>query len=354
MCYPRVEISLDKIRNNTSKIVYLCHENGISVVGVTKVFCANDEIVKVMIRGGIDIIGDSRIENLKRLKSYKLPKLLLRLPMISEAREVVKYADISLNSEIDTIKILSKEAIRIAKKHNIILMIDLGDLREGIFHETLIYKTVEKILLLDSINLIGIGTNLTCYGGVLPDKNNLKRLISIKENIQEKYKLDIKIVSGGNSSSIHLLKKSEMPKGINQLRVGEAIILGRETAYGNPIQHTYQDALILKCEIIELQNKPSKPIGVIGIDAFGNKPLFEDNGIRKRAICAIGKQDIYHKDIIPIDKNIEIIGSSSDHLILDVTNCKKKYKVGSKVEFKMTYGGALSVFTSKYVKKIYV
>ncbi|QUH30905.1 ornithine racemase Orr [Vallitalea guaymasensis] len=354
MCYPRVEINLVKIRNNTKKLVEMCNENNIDVVGVTKVFCGKPKIVREMVKGGIRVIGDSRIENLKKLKRFKLPKLLLRLPMISEAEEVVQYADISLNSEISTIRRLSKEAKKRNLRHKIILMVDLGDLREGIFDEEEIFETVEIMISLDNIDLIGIGTNLTCYGGILPEKSNLQRLLTLKETIRKKYKLNLKVVSGGNSSSLHLIEEGDMPKGINQLRLGESIVLGRETAYGNTIEDTYQDAMTLQCEIIELQDKPSLPIGTIGMDAFGNVPSFNDKGIRKRAICAIGRQDVDPTDILPGDKNVEIIGSSSDHLILDVTDSNENYSVGSILRFSLKYGSVLSLFTSEYVKKIYV
>ncbi|GMQ64377.1 ornithine racemase Orr [Vallitalea maricola] len=354
MCYPRVEINLAKIRNNTLKLVEMCNENNIDVVGVTKVFCGKPKIVREMVKGGIRVIGDSRIENLKKLKRFKLPKLLLRLPMISEVEQVVQYADISLNSEIETIRRLSKEAKKRNLRHKIILMVDLGDLREGIFDEEEIFETVEIIISLDNIDLIGIGTNLTCYGGILPEKSNLQHLLTLKETIRKKYKLNLKVVSGGNSSSLHLIEAGDMPKGINQLRLGESIVLGRETAYGNTIEDTYQDAMTLQCEIIELQDKPSVPIGTIGMDAFGNVPSFNDKGIRKRAICAIGRQDVDPTDILPGDKNIEIIGSSSDHLILDVTDSNENYTVGSILRFSLKYGSVLSLFTSEYVKKIYV
>ncbi|MTI66481.1 MAG: alanine/ornithine racemase family PLP-dependent enzyme [Firmicutes bacterium] len=351
MSYPRVEININKIKHNTSKLVTLCNEEDISVAGVTKVFCAYCDVVDAMIEGGVKFLADSRIENIKKYKDKEVPKLLLRLPMLSQVTEVVKYADISLNSEIETIKALSKEALNNNKKHKIILMIDLGDLREGILKEEEILKTVELITKLEGIKLIGLGTNLTCYGGIIPKEDNLSRLIDLKSSLENKYNLDLDIISGGNSSSLHLVKTKEIPKGINQLRLGESIILGRETAFGERLKDTYDDAFKLAVEIIEIKEKPSIPIGEIGMDAFGNKPTFEDKGIRKRALCGIGKQDIDVSDIIPDDKNISILGGSSDHLILDITDVDKNLKIGDKIYFKLTYGGILKAMTSEYVNK---
>ncbi|WP_069649422.1 ornithine racemase Orr [Caloranaerobacter ferrireducens] len=351
MRYPCVEISLDKIKHNTEKLVELCKKNKINVAGVTKVFCGEPKIAKTMVDGGVQILADSRIENLIKLREIEIPKMLLRLPMISQVDDVVRYSDISLNSELKTIKELSKKAVELNKKHKIILMVDLGDLREGIFDEEEIFLVVSEILKLDGIELIGIGTNLTCYGGVIPKYENLSRLVKIKMNIEKKFNIKLDIISGGNSSSLYLLENGEIPEEINQLRLGESIVLGRETAYGKNIEDTYDDCFKLIVEIIEVKEKPSVPIGEIGMDAFGNTPTFVDKGIVKRAICAIGKQDIDLGDIIPYDKDIEILGASSDHLILDITKCKNDYGIGDNIEFKLTYGGILKVMTSEYVEK---
>ncbi|MBZ2173695.1 alanine/ornithine racemase family PLP-dependent enzyme [Schnuerera sp. xch1] len=351
MKYPKVRVDLKKLEHNVKELVDLCGKNGIKVAGVTKVFCGNPEIAKAYIRGGISYLADSRIENLIKLKDFKLPKILLRLPMISEVENVVKYADISLNSELDTMIALAKEANKRGKLHKVILMIDLGDLREGYFNEKDIYKAVEEILELKTIELIGIGTNLTCYGGVIPSEDNLGRLVNITRTIEERYNIDLQIISGGNSSSLHLLLNDKKIEDINMLRLGESLVLGFETAYGNRIQNTYDDAFQLSVEVIEIKEKPSLPVGEIGKDAFGKVPNFIDKGIRKRIICAIGKQDIELDGIIPVDEGITILGGSSDHIILDGTDSKINYKIGDKLKFKLTYSGILRVMTSEYVKK---
>lgn len=354
MGYPRVEVDLGKIRHNTKAIVDKCNKYGIKVAGVTKVFCADSKIAKALVEGGVEYLADSRVQNLKKLRDISIPKILLRLPMISEVDEVVDYADISLNSELETVKALSKKAIEKNKKHKVILMVDLGDLREGFFKEEEIYDNVAEILNLKGISLIGIGTNLTCYGGVIPRNENLTRLARIAKNIEERYSIKLEIVSGGNSSSLHLLYEGKIPEGINMLRLGESLVLGRETAFGENIIDTYNDAFKLVVEAIEIKEKPSVPIGEIGMDAFGNKPTFTDRGIRKRMICAIGRQDVDLSNIEPIDKDIIILGGSSDHLLLDVTDSKIEYKVGDKVEFKLSYGSILSTMTSEYVDKYHI
>ena len=351
MSYPRLEIFLDKITHNTRVVVGLCHQKDIRVAGVTKVFCGHPTIARAMVDGGIDILADSRLENLRKLRGFPLSKLLLRLPMISQAEAVIEWADVSLNSEIETIKALSEAALAKRKVHKVILMVDLGDLREGIFDKNELFHTVEQVMQLEGVVLTGIGTNMTCYGGVIPTHKNLSKLIKHKEAIESRFDLHLDVVSGGNSSALYLIEEGSMPDGINQLRLGESIVLGRETAYGRQLRGTYNDCFRLIAEIIEIKEKPSSPIGEVRQDAFGDSPSFVDKGIRLRALCAIGKQDVGIDDIIPDDEGLTVLGASSDHLILDVADCDRTYKIGDLIPFSLTYGGILSCMTSEYVAK---
>lgn len=352
--YPRIEIDLKKLRNNIKVLGSLLHEQGLSFAMVTKVYAADTKIVEEVLKENkIDFLADSRIENLKNLKNLSIPKILLRIPMLSETSDVVKFSDISFNSELSTIEKLDEEAKKINKIHKIVIMIDLGDLREGFFYEEDIYKAIEKILTFKNIEFFGVATNLTCYGAVLPSTKNLGQLALLAENIEKKFNINLKFISGGNSSSLDMFLKNKVPNKINNLRLGEAVILGRETAYGNNIPETEYDAFKLVCEIVELKEKPSMPIGERGKDAFGREIEYEDKGIMKRAIIAIGKQDINIENLIPVDGKIEIIGCSSDHTIIDISHSENNYSVGDKLEFLLEYGGILSSFTSKYINKFY-
>ncbi|CCJ33349.1 MULTISPECIES: ornithine racemase Orr [Caloramator] len=352
MGYPMLEINSSKIKENTKLIVDECHKRGIQVAGVTKVFAGYERIVRAIVDGGIDIIADSRIENLKKFKKYDLPKMLIRIPMKSQAREIINYSDIALVSEFDTIKELQKYAKKENKKYKIILMVDVGDLREGIFYKEKqeIYETVKKILELSNIELHGIGTNLCCYGGVIPTKDNLTELVGVKKDLENYFNIRIPIISGGNSENIQIMRMNEMPMEINQLRIGVALAMGIGL-YDKPIEGLNTDTIKLYAEIVEIKVKPSVPIGTIGIDAFGAKPQFEDRGFRKRAICALGRQDVYPEFLQPIDEKIKVLGSSSDHLIIDITDSDKELRIGDVIEFRVLYGGLLSAMTSKYVKK---
>ncbi|WP_061995247.1 ornithine racemase Orr [Clostridium sp. ATCC 25772] len=350
--YPCIEVDLNKLAHNCKTILKLCNNQGIEVVAITKGFCAKKPIVNAMVEAGIKTIGDARIQNLRGVAELNCEKYLVRIPMESDAVNVVKYSDVSLNSELKVIEKLSKAAKRAKKIHNIILMIDLGDLREGVLELDLL-DTVKEILKLPNIKLIGVGTNLTCYGGVLPDEDNLSKLVELRDKLEKILDIELPIISGGNSSSLYMVINGQIPNGINQLRIGEGIILGTESSFANKIDNTFQDVFTLKGEIVEIKNKPSVPKGTIGLNAFGEEPHFEDVGIMKRAILAIGRQDIKVDAMSPRDEKIKILGASSDHLILDLTENMKDYRVGDIVDFDVKYGCLLQAMTSPYISKYY-
>ncbi len=350
--YPRLVIDKTKLTDNVKAMVKRCKANNLTTMGVTKVFCADSQLTQCYIDGGVDYLADSRLLNLKKLAAFDIEKVLLRLPALSEAEQIVEYSDITLNSEITTIKALGKAAQDKNKVHKIILMVDLGDLREGIW-PTDFDQIVTDIKAVKGIELFGLGVNLTCYGGVIPTVETLSKLTDLAARLSEKHGITVKILSGGNSSSVYLLDKGEMPAAINNLRLGESIVLGRETAYGDTIVGTHTDVFKLEAEIIEKKLKPSLPIGKIGMDAFGNTPSFVDKGERVRAILAIGRQDVHIDNLIPEDKAISIFGASSDHLIVDLTDVADKYQVGDIVRFDIEYGAMLALMTSPYVEKTY-
>ncbi len=350
MSYPKVTWDEEKLLSNAKRLDEICEGHGIDWIPVTKLVCANDEIINSLYTTGYREFSDSRILNIKKIKKLhpSCKTLLLRLPALSEINEVIQYVDTSLVSEWRTIEALNNEAIRQGKTHNIILMIDVGDLREGILSGDL-DDIGERIIGLSGVKWNGIGTNLTCYGGVIPTTTTMSKLYSYKRLIEERMNYSLQIVSGGNSSSLPLVLQEDMPKEINQLRLGEALFLGRETAYGNKVDRMYNDIFTLEAEVIELKEKPSVPSGTIGMNAFGEKPTFLDRGIRQRAILAIGEQDVSVSGLVPHDKGMKILGASSDHLILDVSDSIELVSVGSIVKFHLNYKALLQVMTSSYV-----
>ncbi len=354
--YPQVEINLGTIRENTRKIVKLAGAQGIEIAAVTKGVCADMRIVKAMVEGGATLLADSRIQNIAKMKKagIKVPFMLIRAPMHSEVEEVVKYVDYSVNTEITTLRKLDFYARKHGTIHKAIIMVDVGDRREGVMPDTL-PLLLKKVKNLQGVEIAGIGTHVGCFGGVLPTVENHTLLVKYADIAERILGHKIDIVSTGGSVALKLIEEHRMPEGITQLRTGEAILLGTDTTGGRTIPWLRQDAFTLRAEVIEVQRKPSLPSGPRGRDATGKLVEFENRGIRKRAVIAIGLQDVEIKGLMPQDEKIEILGGSSDHIIADVEDAN--ISVGDVVELRpyqpSQYMAMLRFMTSPYVEKKY-
>jgi len=349
---PRLEIELHKIVHNARELIALYGSKGIRITAITKGICGSPEIASALLRSGIKSLGDSRIANIQKMREAGIEAelTLIRSPMPSETEQVVRLVDMSLNTEISVIRLLARHAARYGKMHQIILMIELGDLREGILPSG-VKPIVEETIDLEGVELAGIGTNLACFVGIEPTEAKMRELSSLADNLQQGYGINLRIVSGGNSANYQWFVSTPDVGLINHLRIGESILLGCDTLTRKQIHGLYTDAFRLVGEVIELKTKPSRPHGETVQGASGRVRDFEDNGCMKRAILAIGRQDV---DVSRIKPRIDadILGASSDHLILDAKD--NNLEVGMEVRFDVDYGALLRAMTSPYVEKVYL
>ena len=346
----KVIVNISALEHNYKVIANLCHSNKVSFTAVTKCVCSNHKIVEIAKKNGADCIADSRIENLQ-LAQKTLPTMCIRVSFPMETPQVVKCCDISLQSELATIRALADSARDQGKRHCIILMIDLGDLREGVYYqdEEKIRLLAETILTNKSLEFYGVGTNLSCYGGVLPDASNLGALVSIAKELRRYYSIELPVVSGGATSTLPLLLDGKLPEGINNLRIGEAALFGYDSSRNMHIKGLRNDAFVMASPLVEVKKKPSMPYGRRLFNAFGESAHFEDKGLMIRGICALGRQTIDLSSIWTLDNRIEILGASSDHTILNL-NRASDYKVGDTIAFGIGYGSLFRYASGKYAQ----
>ncbi|MEM8719806.1 MAG: alanine/ornithine racemase family PLP-dependent enzyme [Cyanobacteria bacterium P01_G01_bin.39] len=348
---PRIEIALSKIQHNARMLCQLYGEQGISLMGVSKAVLGEPLIAEAMIRGGVKFIADSRLENIQRMKNSRVSAQFVLLRTVpSQAESVVEDVDISLNTEIATLEKLNYYASLQNKTHHIILMVEMGDLREGILADD-IFLFIKKVLCLPHLNIIGIGCNLACYGGIKPDNRKMQQLSALTDAIEKQFHINLSLISGGNSANYEWYKSTNQVGRINNLRIGESILLGCGTVNRQAIPQLHTNAFKLIAEVIESKVKPSLPFGEIGQDAFGNIPVFKNCGIHQRAIIALGKQDTLISGL-SCDQDLKILGSSSDHTVIGSKNYA--LKVGEGVNFNLDYGTLLMAMTSPFIKKQFI
>ena len=346
--YPQLEFDLALLRSNADAVISRCRGMGIRVCGVVKGVDGLPEAARVLRAAGAEELGTSRLEQVAKCRAAGVPGpwLLIRIPGLTELPDVVALCETSLQSEWPTLLALEEECLRQNKTHRVIVMTDLGDLREGFWDKKELVDVCERVERdLPHVHLSGIGVNLTCYGSTKPTPEKMNELVGLARQVEQRIGRKLEIVSGGATSSFTLVHWGTMPAGVNHLRIGEAILLGKDLQVDwgiRDMDYLRMDALTLRAEVVEVKDKPTYPIGEFAIDAFGRKPVYEDRGIRRRAILALGRADVGElESLIPREPGLTVIGGSSDHCIVDVEDCPRRLQVGDIVEFSLCYSHML-------------
>ena len=355
--YPAVYVNLDAISSNSMEILRYCRARGVHVDAVLKGVCGDPVIARAVIEGGIESFMDSRMRNIVRMKRAGIDARmgLLRIPTLGELDLMLSHCDWALVSMPEMIAAIEEKCREAKKSFEIVLMTDIGDLREGILPEH-IPQAAEILARCSYVTCVGLGTNLGCFGGILPSVENMVQLIALAEQLRSYLEPERWLVSAGGSQVYYDMVRygeERIPIGITHIRPGGVLLRGR--CMDNDVPTLRQDTMRLDAEYCEIAVKPSKPYGNIGTDAFGNVPCFLDRGPRTRGIVALGRQDALIEDLEPLRAGVEILGASSDHMILDLENLVEKPRLGDTESFTFRrYGAMLQVFTSEYTEKIYV
>lgn len=345
--YPRLVINLPRLRNNVQQIVSRCCKMGVQVCGVIKGCGGIPAVAQLMKDCGVTQLGTSRLEQIEacRAAGVEGPYLLLRIPGLSELPAVVSLADLSLQSQRATLDALEIECARQNRRHEVIVMVDLGDLREGFWDQdemVAVCRHVEQDL--PHVSLKGIGVNLGCYGSIRPTPEKMHDLLSLAQRVEAVIGRKLELLSGGATSTYPLVHNGTLPQGINHLRIGENILLGKDLQVDwgfTEMNYLHMDTFTLQAEVLEVHVKPSYPQGEFAIDAFGNKPTYTDIGPRKRALLGFGRADVGAvESLLCCEPGMTVVGGSSDHCIVDVTDCRD-LQVGDVVEFHLCYSHML-------------
>ncbi|TNE81272.1 MAG: alanine/ornithine racemase family PLP-dependent enzyme [Bacteroidetes bacterium] len=323
---------------------------------VSKLLCGNRNYIKELLELGVKEIHDSRVSNLKTIKELapEVQTVYIKPPAKRSIKSIVKYADVSMNTELETIRMLSEESGKQGKMHKIIIMVEMGDLREGVLGDDLV-AFYEQVFRLPHIRIIGLGTNLNCLHGVMPSQDKLVQLALYKQIIELKFNREIPWISGGTSVTIPLLLNKQIPQGVNHFRIGETLFFGSDLFTGETIPGMRDDVFELFAEVIEITEKPMIPVGELAANPQGitleiDPELYGKTSVR--AIIDIGLLDIDPKYLVFDESKFEVVGSSSDMLVLDLGENASGIQVGDVIPFRLKYMGALGILNSNYIEKL--
>ena len=348
----RIVADLDKIAVNARAAVELCARHDVSVAAVTKSVCGDPGIVRAILAGGVTTIADSRLDNVRRMRDAGIDcdVLLLRLPAPSEVEDVVALATQSLVSDPGVLRALSTAAVRQGKTHGVVVIVEWGDRREGVMPDDA--EAVCRLALdLPGIELAGVACNLNCLCGVLPTPQNLGEFAAFVESLEKSLGQRFPIVSGGHTTCLRFVDQGLLPPRIDHLRVGEGILFGRDSIADVPLPGGHTDTFKVYAEAIEVADKPSAPAGETGPDAFLRTRTWPDLGIRRRAVLAMGEIDVNVEWLHPTRSGVTIVGASSDHTVVDVTDADPPVEVGDELEFRADYVAVAVAWASRCVRR---
>lgn len=352
----RITIDLYALQDNIRTVDGWMTDHDASWTLVTKALCGHADTLNALQRLGIRSMADSRLANLRSITRLvdDFESWYLRLPHLPAIPEIVELADVSLNSEMRAIEALNEEAGRRGYVHRIVVMVELGDLREGVLPGSLV-DFYERTFQLEHIQVLGIGANLGCLSGVVPGVDQLAQLVLYHELLELKFGRELPFISAGSSAVLPLLREGKVPKPINHFRIGETVFLGTDLVNGGTMAGLRDDAITLEADVVEVREKSLVPIGeTTGMTPF--EALDEDDtqpGQRGyRAVVTVGQLDTEVNGLTPLHPEYRIAGASSDLTVLNVGDNPDDLKVGDIIRFRPSYGSLVRLMLSPYVDKV--
>lgn len=361
-------IHTERVKSNIKFLSAYFKKHNIEWSLITKVFSGDPDFLEQILTPdvieGIHSIGDSRLTSLKNIKSVNpdIRTIYIKPPAKVYADDLVKYADISLNSSFTTILAINEAAKKVDKIHQIVIMVELGELREGV-NRADILDFYAKVFELSNIEVIGIGSNLGCMYGVEPSYDKMLQLSLYKELISAKFNKKLPYISGGTSITLPLVDNETIPKDINHFRIGEAAFFGKTPLTNSRFKDLNTETFLFSANIIELEEKEKVPDGIINEANIGHTANYSEKDLNTtsgKAILDFGILDVDKENIDAMQgDDLKFVGITSDMLVLDIGDNKteegkKKYNVGDKIQFIPNYMAVARLLNSKFIDKRFI
>jgi predicted amino acid racemase len=353
----QLKLDLLALRSNIHQIDrWVMSHKDASWALVTKVLCGHAGTLRALSELGVRSMADSRLGNLAEIADLEqdIETWYLRPPHLPVIADVVRLSDVSLNSETSIIEALNEAAGRQGKIHRIVIMIELGDLREGVLPGSLL-GFYEHVFELPNIEVIGIGSNLGCLSGAIPSVEQFSQLLLYHELLELKFKRKLPVISAGTSAALALLRDGGVPEGINHFRIGESAFLGTDLVKGGILEGLRDDVITLEADVVEIREKSLAPGGettdMMPFESFDTSEMAP--GSRGyRAVVTVGQLDTDIGGLTPMNQNYTVVGASSDLAVVNVGDNPDRLVIGDTIKFRVAYGALVRLFLSKYIDKV--
>ena len=352
----RLTIDLHALWANIRQVDEWVASHGATWTLVTKSMCGEESVLKALHAMGVRSMADSRLTNLAAIDTLgpEQEAWYLRLPHLPAIPTIVELTDVSLNSEIEVIEALSAEAKRQDKIHRVVVMIELGDLREGVLPGSLV-DFYQHVFELPNIEVLGIGSNLGCLSGAIPSVDQLAQLCLYHELLELKFQRPLPMITAGTSAVLPMLRDKALPKKVNHFRIGEAVFLGSDLVNGGTLLGLRDDAITLEADVVEVQEKslvsPVETGEVAPFEAF-DQPEFTPGQRGVRAVVTIGQLDTEIRGLTPLVAEYSVVGASSDLSVVNLGDNPHGVKVGDSLKFRPSYAALVRLMLDKYVDKV--
>lgn len=164
-----ITLNRTKLTHNYEFLDRMFRRHRIEWAVVVKLLCGNELYLREVLQLNPRQLCDARISNLKVVKklSPDTETVYIRPAPLRNIAAVVRYADISFNTQVRTLKKLSEEAVQQGKIHKVVVVVELGERREGVMRSQIV-DFYEKVRVLPNLRIVGLGPISPVFRGCFP------------------------------------------------------------------------------------------------------------------------------------------------------------------------------------------
>lgn len=332
---------------NVEVAVRLAAERGCNVLPVTKVIQSRPDLLSRVPGGWNWPVADVSVANLKALDRIDTGDKVLLRPRFSDIPGAVIHADRIFLSDPDMARAIARarEACMPGRPLDIMLMVEAGDLRDGIPLDA-VSAVLADLSAEPGMRLEGLAVNFGCLAGVLPGEPVLARVAEACRQLRLSSGLKLPVLSLGGTVCWEPLREGLVPPEFNEIRMGEALFFGWNTSRGIPVPEFDPRVFTLDLEVLEIWEKDVPPSSGDGLNAFGESVVQVLTGLRHRAVLEGGENLSPWKHIRCMVQGAVPVGASHEYTVLDCEDARVLPRPGECVSFSPAYEAVTRCFLS--------